>query len=63
MPQTTVYHYIDNRGEQVASLLPSDHPEMICLLGGHVPEARYGMLGERTAFLLPPEWRTHIITT
>ncbi len=46
-PQTTVYYYQDPRtGQRVASLLPPDHPEMVCLQAGeHVPETRYGFLG------------------
>ncbi|KAJ7495998.1 hypothetical protein B0H11DRAFT_2171658 [Mycena galericulata] len=42
-----VYHY-DNpiTGEHVASLLPPDHPEMICLQKGeHVPHTSFGVLG------------------
>lgn len=34
-------------GERVASLLPPDHPEMVCLqAGGHVAQTRYGLLGQ-----------------
>jgi Uncharacterized conserved protein (DUF2367) len=46
-PQTTVYYYQDPRtGQRVASLLPPDHPQMVCLQAGeHVPETRYGFLG------------------
>ncbi|QRV79341.1 hypothetical protein RhiJN_22007 [Ceratobasidium sp. AG-Ba] len=32
-------------GEVVTSLLPPDHPEMICLQQGHVVNTRYGILG------------------
>ncbi|KAJ7772635.1 hypothetical protein DFH07DRAFT_802623 [Mycena maculata] len=42
-----VYHY-DNpiTGEHVVSLLPPDHPEMLCLQAGeHVPQTHYGLLG------------------
>ncbi|KAJ7045791.1 hypothetical protein C8F04DRAFT_1066177 [Mycena alexandri] len=42
-----VYHY-DNplTGEHVTSLLPPNHPEMICLQAGeHVPHTNYGLLG------------------
>ncbi|KAK7005760.1 hypothetical protein R3P38DRAFT_3039467 [Favolaschia claudopus] len=42
-----VYHY-DNplTGEHVASLLPPNHPEMICLQAGeHVASTHYGLLG------------------
>jgi len=43
----TVYQYVSpTTGETVASLLPPDHPEMICLQRGeHVPEQRFGLLG------------------
>jgi hypothetical protein len=43
----TVYYYEDPRtGQRVASLLPPDHPQMVCLQAGeHVPETRYGCLG------------------
>ncbi|CAK5265670.1 unnamed protein product [Mycena citricolor] len=42
-----VFHYHNSRtGEHVASLLPPDHPEMICLQAGeHVPMTNYGFLG------------------
>ncbi|KDR74975.1 hypothetical protein GALMADRAFT_518565 [Galerina marginata CBS 339.88] len=43
----TVYSYMNPRtGEHIASLLPPDHPEMICLqAGSHVPHTQYGLLG------------------
>lgn len=46
-PPATVYYYQDPRtGQRVASLLPPDHPQMVCLQAGeHVPETRYGFLG------------------
>lgn len=46
-PAATVYYYQDPRtGQRVASLLPPDHPQMVCLQAGeHVPETRYGFLG------------------
>lgn len=46
-PQATVYYYQDPRtGQRVASLLPPDHPQMVCLQAGeHVRETRYGFLG------------------
>jgi hypothetical protein len=46
-PQATVYYYQDPRtGQRIASLLPPDHPQMVCLQAGeHVPETRYGFLG------------------
>jgi hypothetical protein len=45
--EATVYHYQDpHTGLTVASLLPPDHPQMVCLQAGqHVPESRYGFLG------------------
>ena len=44
---TTVYNYVNPvTGEHVASLLPPDHPQMICLQEGkHVPHTRFGILG------------------
>lgn len=45
--QATVFYYQDPRtGQRVASLLPPDHPQMVCLQAGeHVLESRYGFLG------------------
>ena len=45
--EATVYHYQDPRtGQTIASLLPPDHPQMVCLQAGqHVPESRYGFIG------------------
>ncbi|KAF5386244.1 hypothetical protein D9615_002657 [Tricholomella constricta] len=42
-----VHHYVNpSTGEHVASLLPPDHPEMMCLQAGmHVPQTKYGVLG------------------
>lgn len=53
-PQTTVYYYQDPRtGQRVASLLPPDHPQMVCLQAGeHVPETRYGFLGTLYFYVL-----------
>ncbi|PPQ82893.1 hypothetical protein CVT25_009680 [Psilocybe cyanescens] len=47
-PQPTVYNYVNPAtGEQIVSLLPPGHPEMICLqAGSHVPHTQYGLLGE-----------------
>ncbi|KAI0630288.1 hypothetical protein C8Q77DRAFT_1063664 [Trametes polyzona] len=47
MPATTVYNYIDpHTGERVVSLLPPDHPQMVCLQeGGHVARSKFGILG------------------
>ncbi|TFK53646.1 hypothetical protein OE88DRAFT_1717837 [Heliocybe sulcata] len=48
MPPTPVYHYVNPRtGEHIASLMPPDHPEMVCLQEGrHIAETRYGLLGQ-----------------
>ncbi|EGO00186.1 hypothetical protein SERLA73DRAFT_180631 [Serpula lacrymans var. lacrymans S7.3] len=56
MPQTTVFHYTNpNTGEQVASLLPPGHPEMVCLQqGGHISETKYGILGILAAIVWFP---------
>lgn len=47
MPPTTVYNYVNPQtGEHVASLLPPNHPEMVCLQQGkHLRETKYGLLG------------------
>ena len=47
-PSPTVYHYVNPvTQEHVASLLPPDHPEMICLQSGqHLTETKFGILGE-----------------
>ncbi|KAF8608881.1 hypothetical protein BDV93DRAFT_486258 [Ceratobasidium sp. AG-I] len=43
---TPVYRYHNpTTGEIVTSLLPPDHPEMLCLQQGHVVRTRYGILG------------------
>ncbi|KAF7361648.1 hypothetical protein MVEN_00508200 [Mycena venus] len=52
-PNPVVYHY-DNpiTGEHVASLLPPNHPEMICLQAGeHVPYTNYGLLGSPSVWV------------
>ncbi|KAG1752834.1 hypothetical protein EDB19DRAFT_1903221 [Suillus lakei] len=56
MQQPTVYHYQNPlTGEHVASLLPPDHPEMICLQqGGHVNETKFGILGILAAIIWFP---------
>lgn len=48
MPSTTVYNYVNPiTHEHIVSLLPPDHPQMICLQqGGHVPRVQFGILGE-----------------
>ncbi|THU85710.1 hypothetical protein K435DRAFT_822345 [Dendrothele bispora CBS 962.96] len=52
----TVYHYINPiTQEHVASLLPPDHPEMICLQSGqHVRETNFGVLGILAAVIWFP---------
>jgi len=54
--ESTVYHYQDPlTGQLVASLLPPDHPKMVCLQAGtHVPETRYGCLGVIAAIIWFP---------
>ncbi|KAF7792353.1 hypothetical protein EIP86_003389 [Pleurotus ostreatoroseus] len=47
MPPTTVYNYVNPvTHEVVASLLPPDHPQMVCLQQGHDPQGRFGILGK-----------------
>jgi len=47
MPQTRVYHYVNPaNGNHFTSLLPPDHPEMVCLQqGSHVKETKFGWVG------------------
>ncbi|KAI0697248.1 hypothetical protein BC835DRAFT_1338752 [Cytidiella melzeri] len=46
MPPTTVYNYRHPQsGEIISSLLPPDHPQMICLQQGHIPHSKFGILG------------------
>ncbi|KAL7281733.1 hypothetical protein PYCCODRAFT_1474224 [Trametes coccinea BRFM310] len=47
MPSTVVYNYVNPAtGERVVSLLPPDHPQMVCLQqGGHVARSKFGLLG------------------
>ncbi|KAG2128958.1 uncharacterized protein EDB93DRAFT_1095763 [Suillus bovinus] len=54
--QPTVYHYQNPlTGERIASLLPPDHPEMICLQqGAHVTETSFGILGILAAIVWFP---------
>jgi len=54
--EPTVYYYQDPRtGQRVASLLPPDHPQMVCLqTGAHVPDTRYGCLGVLAAIIWFP---------
>ncbi len=50
-PATVVYNYVNPlTGERVVSLLPPDHPQMLCLQqGGHVTTTKFGILGESHA--------------
>lgn len=52
MPPTRVYHYVNpNNGDHVTSLLPPNHPEMVCLQeGSHVEETKFGLFGEFLSF-------------
>ena len=56
MGPTPVYHYVNPAThEHVASLLPPNHPQMVCLQEGrHLRETRYGILGAsaRSSFAL-----------
>ncbi|CAE6482739.1 unnamed protein product [Rhizoctonia solani] len=46
VPGPTVFRYHNpHTGEVVSSLLPPDHPEMVCLQQGHIVKTRYGILG------------------
>lgn len=42
-----IYNYVNPRtGEHVVSLLPPQHPEMVCLQAGeHVRHTQFGILG------------------
>ena len=52
--ETPVYHYQNPlTGQPITSLLPPDHPQMVCLQAGqHIPESRYGFLGALSLFSL-----------
>ncbi|KAF9644780.1 hypothetical protein BDM02DRAFT_3102326 [Thelephora ganbajun] len=56
MPQTRVYHYVNpNNGNHITSLLPPDHPEMVCLQqGSHIEETKFGLLGVLAAIFWFP---------
>ncbi|KIK99376.1 hypothetical protein PAXRUDRAFT_532325 [Paxillus rubicundulus Ve08.2h10] len=56
LPQPTIYHYQSPiTGAQLASLLPPDHPEMLCLQqGGHVAQTKFGILGILAAIVWFP---------
>ena len=47
-PATVVYNYVNPAtGERIVSLLPPNHPQMICLQqGGHITTSKFGFLGE-----------------
>ncbi|KAH7876698.1 uncharacterized protein C8R40DRAFT_1042141 [Lentinula edodes] len=46
-PSPVLYHYRNPLTQQtVVSLLPPDHPEMICLQSGeHITQTHFGILG------------------
>ncbi|KAI6157871.1 hypothetical protein BKA82DRAFT_4062768 [Pisolithus tinctorius] len=56
MQPATVYHYHNpDTGDHLASLLPPDHPEMVCLQqGSHDTQTRFGILGLLAAVLWFP---------
>jgi len=47
MPSTSGYHYTNPvNQDHIISMLPPDHPQMICLQqGSHVRETKFGILG------------------
>ncbi|KAF7321716.1 hypothetical protein MKEN_00693000 [Mycena kentingensis (nom. inval.)] len=51
-----VFHYRNPRtGEEVHSLLPPDHPEIVCLQRGeHIPTSTFGFLGILAAIVWFP---------
>jgi hypothetical protein len=56
-PAPTIYNYVHPRtGEHIASLLPPNHPEMLCLQQGHISETRYGLLGESGCLAFAPSF-------
>ncbi|KAM5530757.1 hypothetical protein V8D89_015564 [Ganoderma adspersum] len=56
LPATVVFNYVNPRtGERVVSLLPPDHPQMVCLQqGGHVTTSKFGLLGILAAIVWFP---------
>ncbi|KIJ68101.1 hypothetical protein HYDPIDRAFT_148404 [Hydnomerulius pinastri MD-312] len=56
MHQPTIYHYQNPlTGDHLASLLPPDHPEMMCLQqGGHISQTKFGILGVLAAIVWFP---------
>ncbi|RPD59954.1 hypothetical protein L226DRAFT_546123 [Lentinus tigrinus ALCF2SS1-7] len=55
-PATVVYNYVNPMtGERIVSLLPPDHPQMVCLQqGGHITESKFGILGILAAIIWFP---------
>ncbi|KAG8983111.1 hypothetical protein FRB94_006014, partial [Tulasnella sp. JGI-2019a] len=55
-PTPAVYHYQDPKtGHIIASLLPPNHPESICLKAGeHIEQTSFGVVGLVSAFLWFP---------
>jgi hypothetical protein len=54
IPAPTVFNYVNPRtGETIVSLLPPNHPEMICIQTGHEKETQYGLLGELATHQIP----------
>ncbi|KAH7108349.1 hypothetical protein BKA62DRAFT_753062 [Auriculariales sp. MPI-PUGE-AT-0066] len=50
-----VYYYQDPAtGNRIATLLPPDHPEMLCLQYGHTTKTHFGVLGVLVAVLAFP---------
>jgi hypothetical protein len=51
----TVYHYVHPVTQQrITSLLPPDHPEMVCLQKGHERNSSFGLVGILAAILWFP---------
>lgn len=51
----TVYHYVHPVTQQrITSLLPPDHPEMVCLQKGHDRHSTFGLMGILAAVLWFP---------
>ncbi|KZV79688.1 hypothetical protein EXIGLDRAFT_631507 [Exidia glandulosa HHB12029] len=50
-----VYFYQDPvTGNRVTTFLPPDHPEMVCLMNGHISKTRFGLLGVLAAIFWFP---------
>ncbi|OCH92305.1 hypothetical protein OBBRIDRAFT_802688 [Obba rivulosa] len=56
MPARPIYNYVNpNTGEHIVSVLPPDHPEMVCLQQGeHVTVTHYGWIGILAAIVWFP---------